>query len=59
MLRERSTVAKLFGAREEEIQEAVHLARHTVGWSTYLNGLRADEDRLVEQLSWIGEHLSS
>ena len=51
--------AKLFGATEEEIQEAVHLAKHTVGWSTYLNGLRADEDRFAEQLSQIGEHLSS
>jgi AhpD family alkylhydroperoxidase len=51
--------AKLFGATDEEIQEAVHLAKHTVGWSTYLNGLRADEDRFAEQLSQIGEHLSS
>jgi len=51
--------AKLFGATEDEIQEAVHLAKHTVGWSTYLNGLRADEDRFAEQLSQIGEHLSS
>jgi AhpD family alkylhydroperoxidase len=51
--------AKLFGATDDEIQEAVHLAKHTVGWSTYLNGLRADEDVFADQLGRIGEHLSS
>lgn len=51
--------AKLFGATDEEIQEAVHLAKHTVGWSAYLNGMRADEDRFAEQLDRIGEHLAS
>jgi len=51
--------AKLFGATDEEIQEAVHLAKHTVGWSTYLNGLREDEARFGEELAQIGEHLSS
>ena len=51
--------AKLFGATDEEIQEAVHLAKHTVGWSTYLNGLREDEARFAEELGQIGEHLSA
>jgi len=51
--------AKLFGATDEEIQEAVHLAKHTVGWSTYLNGLREDEARFGEELAQIGEHLSA
>ena len=51
--------AKLFGATDAEIQEAVHLAKHTVGWSTYLNGLREDEARFGEELAQIGEHLSS
>jgi AhpD family alkylhydroperoxidase len=51
--------AKLFGATEEEIQEAVHLAKHTVGWSTYLNGLREDEARFGQELEQIGAHLGS
>ena len=50
--------AKLFGATEAEIQEAVHLAKHTVAWSVYLNGIREDEDRFADQLAKIGEHLS-
>ncbi len=51
--------AKLYGATDEEIQEAVHLAKHTVGWSTYLNGLREDEARFGEELAQIGAHLAS
>jgi AhpD family alkylhydroperoxidase len=51
--------AKLFGATDEEIQEAVHLAKHTVAWSVYLNGIREDEDRFAEELGAIGQHLSS
>lgn len=51
--------ARLFGATEEEIQEAVHLAKHTVAWSVYLNGLREDEERFAEELDQIGAHLSS
>ena len=51
-------VAKLFGATDEEIQEAVHLAKHTVGWSAYLNGMRVDYDRFEQELHEIGQHLS-
>jgi alkylhydroperoxidase/carboxymuconolactone decarboxylase family protein YurZ len=50
--------AKLFGATEEEIQEAVHFARFTVGWSVYLNGIREDYDEFLPELQQIGEHLS-
>jgi AhpD family alkylhydroperoxidase len=51
--------ARLFGATDEEIQEAVHLAKHTVAWSVYLNGIRADEDQFAEELGQIAEHLSA
>jgi AhpD family alkylhydroperoxidase len=50
--------AKLFGATEEEIQEAVHYAKYTVGWSVYLNGIREDYDQFASELQQIGEHLS-
>ena len=50
--------AKLFGATDEEIQEAVHYAKHTVGWSAYLNGIRQDYDEFKRELEQIGEHLS-
>src|SRR5438094_7846694 len=32
--------AKLFGATNEEIQEAVHYAKMSLGWSAYLNGIQ-------------------
>lgn len=51
-------VARMFGATDEEIQEAVHLAKHTVGWSVYLNGIRQDYDEFSRELERMGEHLA-
>jgi AhpD family alkylhydroperoxidase len=50
--------AKLFGATDEEIQEAVHFAKFTVGWSVYLNGIQEDYDQFSDELQEIGRHLS-
>ena len=35
-------VARLNGATDAEIEEAVHYAKSSAGWSTYLNGLQID-----------------
>jgi AhpD family alkylhydroperoxidase len=51
--------AKLFGATEEEIQEAVHYAKMSASWSVYLNGIREDEEQFAVELGQIGEYLSS
>lgn len=51
--------AKLYGATDEEIQEAVHYAKYTIGWSTYLNGMRQDYDEFAAELGKIGAHLSA
>jgi AhpD family alkylhydroperoxidase len=51
-------VARMFGATDEEIQEAVHLAKHTVGWSAYLNGIRYEYDQFVDELEQIGTHMA-
>lgn len=51
-------VARMFGASDEEIQEAVHLAKHTVSWSVYLNGMQADYDQFANELEEIGTYLS-
>ncbi len=51
--------AKLFGATDEEIQEAVHFAKYTVGWSVYLNGIREDYDRFAQELQQIGSYIRS
>ena len=52
-------MARFQGATEEEIQEAVHLAKHTVGWSVYLNGIREDLDRFSQELEEIGTYVTS
>ncbi len=49
--------AKMFGATDEEIQEAVHYAKMTVGWSVYLNGIREDYDSFANDLEKISEHM--
>lgn len=50
-------LARLFGASEREIQEAVHYAKHSLGLSAYLNGIRQDFDQFAEELRKVGEHL--
>jgi AhpD family alkylhydroperoxidase len=51
--------AKLFGATDEEIQEAVHYAKTSLGWSAYLNGMREDYDGFSAELAQIGQYLQS
>lgn len=43
-------VAKLFGATDEEIEDAVHYAKSSAGWSTYLNGMQMDYDQFKKEL---------
>lgn len=42
--------ARLFGATEEEIAEAAIMAKHTMGWSTYLNAMQIDYDAFVAEV---------
>lgn len=50
-------LAKLLGATDAEIQEAVHYAKHSLGWSAYLNGIRQDFNEFARELQVIGEFL--
>ena len=45
--------ARLFGAGEDEIAEAALMAKHTMGWSTYLNTLLVDYDEFAAELDQI------
>jgi AhpD family alkylhydroperoxidase len=42
--------ARLFGATDEEIDEAALMAKHTMGWSTYLNAIQYDYERFTEEV---------
>lgn len=51
--------ARLFGATEEEIAEASMMARHTMGWSTYLNAMQIDYDEFVAEFDQIAAYVRS
>ena len=50
-------MAKLFGATDEELQEAVHYAKSSAGWSTYMHGMQVDYDGFKDQVSRACDHI--
>jgi len=50
-------MAKLAGATSTEIEEAVHYAKSSVGWSTYVNGLQVDYETFRDEVVRICEHI--
>jgi len=50
-------VARLFGATDEEIEAAVHYAKSTAGWSTYINGLNVDYEQFCREVDQACEHV--
>ncbi|MET9643164.1 carboxymuconolactone decarboxylase family protein [Streptomyces syringium] len=51
--------AKLFGATDEEIQEAVHYAKASLGWSAYINGMQEDYDNFAAELAQVVDYVRS
>jgi AhpD family alkylhydroperoxidase len=43
-------IAKLNGATDAEIEDAVHYAKSSAGWSTYLNGMQVDYETFKEEV---------
>jgi AhpD family alkylhydroperoxidase len=52
-------VAKLNGATEAEIEDAVHFAKSSAGWSTYINGLQLDYETFKKEVLQACEHVRS
>jgi len=52
-------VAKLNGATDAEIEDAVHFAKSSAGWSAYLNGLQVDYDQFKEEVSRAADYVRS
>jgi AhpD family alkylhydroperoxidase len=50
-------VAKLNGATDAEIEDAVHYAKSSAGWSTYINGLQLDYDQFKAEVLQACEHV--
>ncbi len=48
-------MAKLNGATDEEIEDALHFAKSSAGWSTYINGLQLDFDEFAKEVDEVCE----
>jgi AhpD family alkylhydroperoxidase len=49
--------ARLNGATEAEIEDAVHYAKSSAGWSAYINGIQADYDTFKGEVLKICDHV--
>lgn len=52
-------VAKLNGATDAEIEDAVHFAKSSAGWSTYLNGMQMDYEQFTSEVKKACDHVRS
>lgn len=52
-------VAQLNGATPAEIEDAVHYAKSSAGWSTYLNGMQVDKDQFAAELTQVADYVRS
>ena len=50
-------VARLYGATDAEIEDAVHYAKSSAGWSTYLNGMQMDLEQFKQEVLQACEHV--
>jgi AhpD family alkylhydroperoxidase len=50
-------IAKLNGATPEEIEDAVHFAKSSAGWSAYITGMGTDYDEFERQVMAACEHV--
>ena len=51
--------AKLFGATDDEVEEAMHYTKLVSGWSTYINGMQVDYDEFKAQVDRVVEHVKA
>ncbi len=51
--------ARLNGATEGEIEDAIHFAKSVMGWSTYLHGMQYDFDKFKAEVAAISENATS
>ncbi|MEJ2723402.1 MAG: DUF1059 domain-containing protein [Deltaproteobacteria bacterium] len=51
--------AKLNGATDAEIEDAVHFAKSSVGWSAYVNGLQVDYNEFKEEMKRAADYIRS
>lgn len=52
-------MAKLNGATEAEIEDAVHFAKSSAGWSAYINGMQTDFEQFKGEVLQACKHVRS
>ncbi len=52
-------MAKLNGATNAEVEDAIHFAKSSAGWSAYINGLQYDYDQFKREVLRACEHVRS
>ncbi len=50
-------MAKLNGATDAEIEDAIHYAKSSAGWSTYIQGLDYDYDEFKKEIRRAAEYV--
>ncbi len=51
--------ARINGATDAEIEDAVHFAKSSAGWSAYINGLQTEFEQFKDEVLQICEHVRS
>lgn len=50
--------ARLNGATEAEIEDAVHYAKNSAGWSTYINGMQVDYEQFKNEVQQVVKYVT-
>ena len=52
-------VAKLHGATDEEIEDAMHFTKASSGWSAYVNGMQVDYEQFKAEVKEIVQYVKN
>ena len=52
-----SVTAKLFGATDAEIEDAIHYAKSSAGWSAWLNGFQFDFEEFKKEINQVASYV--
>jgi len=50
-------LARLNGATDAEIEDAIHYAKSSAGWSAYVNGLQLNYEEFTKEVDMVCEHV--
>jgi AhpD family alkylhydroperoxidase len=54
-----TVAARLNGAKDAEIEDALHFSKATTGWSTYINGLAPEFNSFKAEVAQMSDYLAS